>query len=91
MKEFVTVSNLAKMLRTKKLFCVRAFGWYANLSRGRVGRSGKPRACLRLKIHLLEDWELDTLDSLKVWPVLGLVTLAVEMLLPRPLSVLVVE
>ena len=38
-----------------------------------------------------EDWELDTLDSLKVWPVLGLVTLAVEMLLPRPLSVLVVE
>ena len=36
-----------------------------------------------------EDWEEETLESLYVW--LGLVTLLVEMLLPLPLSVLVVE
>ena len=36
-----------------------------------------------------EDWEEETLESLYVWP--GLVTLLVEMLLPLPLSVLVVE
>ena len=38
-----------------------------------------------------DDWELETLESLKVCPVVGLVTLLVEMLLPLPLSVLVVE
>ena len=48
-------------------------------------------SCVLEEEEQTDDWELDTLESLKVWPVVGLVTLVVEMLLPRPLSVLVVE